>query len=76
MALSKFPVGGPVHQLLTRLITKKNIEALGFLDWPKVHEILQKGFEKQDPNVMRKSFITASYVVLGQRFNMRPATGL
>ncbi|TLD16308.1 uncharacterized protein PgNI_02600 [Pyricularia grisea] len=36
MALTKYGTGGPVHKIITRFVTKENVEAFGFLDWPKI----------------------------------------
>ncbi|KAL9597625.1 MAG: hypothetical protein Q9219_005008 [cf. Caloplaca sp. 3 TL-2023] len=69
----KYPSGGPMHQLMRCLITKENIEALGFLDWSKLHNLVQKSFEEQVPGMLRKVFTVAQYVVLGQRFGIKTA---
>ncbi|KAL8809350.1 MAG: hypothetical protein Q9200_003487 [Gallowayella weberi] len=69
----KYPVGGPMHLLMSRLITKENIEDLGFIDWSKTHDLVQKSFEEQEPNALRKAFTVAQFVVLGQRFGIKTA---
>ncbi|KAL8820236.1 MAG: hypothetical protein Q9223_001500 [Gallowayella weberi] len=69
----KFPVGGPIHQLMSRLITKENIEDLGFIDWSKTHDLVQKSFEEQEPDALRKAFTVAQFVVLGHRFGIKTA---
>ncbi|KAL8801629.1 MAG: hypothetical protein Q9182_004314 [Xanthomendoza sp. 2 TL-2023] len=69
----KFPVGGPIHQLMSRLITQENIEELGFIDWSKTHDLVQRSFEEQEPNALRKAFTVAQFVVLGQRFGIKTA---
>ncbi|KAL8708458.1 MAG: hypothetical protein Q9225_007596, partial [Loekoesia sp. 1 TL-2023] len=30
-----YPVGGPMHKLMERLVTKENVEELGFVDWER-----------------------------------------
>ena len=62
-----------MHQLMSRLITKQNIEALGFLDWSKMHDLVDKGFEEQEPGMLRTTFLVAQYVVLSQRFGIQTA---
>ncbi|KAL8679552.1 MAG: hypothetical protein Q9186_004172 [Xanthomendoza sp. 1 TL-2023] len=69
----KYPIGGPIHQLMTRLITKETIDELGFIDWSKTQDLVQKSFEEQEPNLLRKVFTLAQYVVLGQRFGVKTA---
>ncbi|KAL8787302.1 MAG: hypothetical protein Q9213_002293 [Squamulea squamosa] len=69
----KYPIGGPMHQLMSRLITKENVESLGFMDWSKTHDLVPKGFEEQAPNLLLKAFTVAQYVVLGQRFGIKTA---
>lgn len=58
---------------MSRLITRQNVEALGFLDWSKIHDLVQKAFEEQEPGMLRKAFLVAQYVVLSQRFGIKSA---
>lgn len=60
-----------MYTLLHRLSTRKNIEALGFVDWSTTEKILQEGFEEQDPVKTRRVCVAAQYVVLGQKFGIR-----
>ncbi|KAL8795808.1 MAG: hypothetical protein Q9195_001688 [Heterodermia aff. obscurata] len=69
----KHPVGGPLHQLMSRLVTRQNVEALGFLDWSKMHDLVHKAFEEQEPGTLRKAFLVAQFVVLSQRFGIKTA---
>ncbi|KAL8685406.1 MAG: hypothetical protein Q9224_005828 [Gallowayella concinna] len=69
----KYPIGGPIHQLMSRLITKETIQQLGFIDWSKTQDLVQKSFEEQEPNLLRRVFTLAQYVVLGQRFGVKTA---
>ena len=73
MAPTKHPIGGPMHQLMSRLITKHNVEALGFLDWSTMHDLVNKGFEEQEMGMLRTMFSVAQYVVLSQRFGIKTA---
>ena len=58
---------------MSRLITQKNIEALGFLNWSKMDDLVQKSFDLQEPGLLRKVFMVAQYVVLSQRFGIKTA---
>ena len=62
-----------MHQLMSRLITKQNVEALGFLDWSKMHDLVRKAFEEQEPGMLRTTLLVAQYVVLSQRFGIEQA---
>ena len=62
-----------MYKLLHRLVTKQNIEALGFIDWLTTEKVLQEGFEEQDPVKMRRVCVAAQFVVLGQKFGIKTA---
>ncbi|KAL8788671.1 MAG: hypothetical protein Q9195_007172, partial [Heterodermia aff. obscurata] len=64
------PVGGPLHRLMSRLITRENIEALGFLDWNRVERMVERAFGRQDKAMMGVVFVIAQWVVLSRRFEM------
>lgn len=68
-----FPVGGPMHQLMSKLITQENVEALGFVDWNGTRDLVEKAFSTQDSVVLRSAFGVAQWVVLGQRFGIPKA---
>ncbi|KAH7000829.1 asparagine synthase [Macrophomina phaseolina] len=68
-----FSVGGPMHKLLSRLITKETIEKLGFVEWPQVEIKWQKAFHQQDDLVMNELFVLAQWVVISQRFGVKTA---
>ena len=68
------PVGGPLHRLMYRLITRENIEALGFLDWSGVDGMVEGAFDRQDKALMGVIFVIAQWVILSQRFEM-PSVG-
>ncbi|KAF1973463.1 hypothetical protein BU23DRAFT_554092 [Bimuria novae-zelandiae CBS 107.79] len=65
---------GPFKDLLEKLITKENIEQLGFLDWKQMSELVSKAFEGKDPLAMRGAMVAAQFVVLGKRFDVAKAT--
>ncbi|KAL8953162.1 MAG: hypothetical protein Q9222_000983 [Ikaeria aurantiellina] len=69
----KFPMGGPIHQLLSRLITQQGVEALGFVDWSSTKDLVQQAFETQEPAMMRRAFAVAEYVILSRRFGVKTA---
>ncbi|KAL8789741.1 MAG: hypothetical protein Q9213_000992 [Squamulea squamosa] len=72
-APSIYPLAGPMHALMSKLITKNNVEQLGFVDWSKTENLVQKAFESQDQVQLRSAFGIAQWVVLGQRFGIPKA---
>lgn len=72
----KFPENGPLHQLFTRLITPENVEALGFLDWDRMQELVSKAFKGGDPWSFRSAFFICQIVVISQKFGVAKAVPL
>ncbi|KAK8135682.1 Amidase chyE [Apiospora sp. TS-2023a] len=74
-----WPRDGPLQQMLRRLLTKENVDAVGFLDWPAIAQSLEAGFagetpeEKADPTALRRCLLAAGYVVNAQRFHVATA---
>lgn len=68
-----WPVDGPLHKLMKRLISQDNIEQLGFVQWDKVKGIVSNAFEKRDESCFRLSWILAQWVVLGPKFGIHKA---
>lgn len=76
-APTTYPVDGPVHKLLLRLVTKENADKLGFLDWDAVKALLQQAFGEGSVSERVKGFrlslCVAEWIVLSQRFKIRTA---
>lgn len=70
---SQFKQGGPLHKVLARLVTKENVEQLGFLSWDKTKGLLDKAFVDKDRFAVRKAICVAQFVALGQRFGVKRA---
>lgn len=64
---------GPMHQILKRLLTCENVDALGFVDWTQASQMLDKAFREKDPVSFRSAYLLAQFVVLSQRFNVPKA---
>jgi asparagine synthase (glutamine-hydrolysing) len=77
-APTTYPVDGPVHKLLVRLVTKENVDNLGFLDWDAVHSLLRQAFGDGSGEERTKGFrlclCVAEWIVLAKRFNVGPAS--
>jgi asparagine synthase (glutamine-hydrolysing) len=73
-APTTWPRDGPLHELLAGLLTKENTYKLGFVEWDKVKDLVDRGFgENGDPGAMRKALVVAEWVVLSKRFGVRRA---
>lgn len=69
-----FQANGALHQLFCRLTSRENVDALGFVDYEKVQELVRKAFEEKDPWAFRAAFSVCQFVVLSQRFGVARAT--
>jgi len=43
-APTTYPLGGAIHRLMTRLVTKENVEQLGFILWEEVEGMIDVAF--------------------------------
>lgn len=73
-APATWPAGGPLHQILERLVTRSNVEQLGFLDWETVKEVVDTAFVEKDVASFRQALIIAEWIVISQRFGVEKAT--
>lgn len=69
-----WPAGGPLHKLMARLVSRENIEQLGYIEWSVVKDEVRKAFEERDASSFRMTILLAQYVVLGQKFRVKQAT--
>lgn len=72
-APTTYPAHGPLHRLLSRLMTEENVAKLGFVEWSKTKGLIERAFEQDDPLAMRYAFAIAQWVVIGQRFGVEAA---
>ena len=75
-----YPAHGPLHQLFTRLLTKDNVDALGFVAWEPVEKNLADAFdgsveEGRRTRAFRLGLLVAQWFILGQRMGVRRAEG-
>ncbi|KAK5796328.1 hypothetical protein VI817_005613 [Penicillium citrinum] len=73
---SLYKQGGPIHQLYSRLLSKENVERLGFVDWQRAEEFLNRTFIEGDRKAFRVATMIAQFVVLSQRFGVASAAPL
>ncbi|KAL0933418.1 asparagine synthase [Colletotrichum truncatum] len=70
-----WPKDGPLHRMLQETLTKEKVENLGFVDYGKVEDALNRGFgEKADVKSFRVLLFVAAWVVIGDRFGIPKAT--
>jgi asparagine synthase (glutamine-hydrolysing) len=69
----KYRPDGPVYKLFERLITKENVEALGFLEWDMCEGLLHDAFFNGDRPKWSQMILVGQFVVLMQRFGVRKA---
>ncbi|KAI0394653.1 asparagine synthase [Xylariaceae sp. FL0594] len=66
--------GGPLHKLFTRLLTRENVENVGFVDWPAVQDALKRGFgPRAETSALRACQVVAGIVVISQKFGVARA---
>ena len=73
MAPSLYPENGPLHQLYKKLLTKENIEGLGFLKWEEVKELPERAFVKKEFKAVRSLNYCCQWIILGKRFGVARA---
>ena len=69
-----YPVDGPLHRLLSKLITQASVEQLGFVSWDKVKTLVDGAFKEKEELALRLALIVAQWVVLAQRFGIETAS--
>lgn len=65
--------GGPIHRMLAEVVTRENVEALGFVDWKASSGLMDRAFKEKDGVAMRKVMALAQFITLGQRFGVKKA---
>jgi len=72
-APTAWPTGGPLHKLMDGLVTKRNVEELGFVDWGRAQGLVQRAFEEKNAAALRYTLLVAEWVVLSKRFGVARA---
>lgn len=79
-APSRYPLHGPLHSMMIRIVTRENVEALGFIDWDEAQKMLQVAFapdidvrDVKDIWAWRQVLLIAQWIVIGQRFRVKKA---
>jgi asparagine synthase (glutamine-hydrolysing) len=69
----KYKPDGPVHKLFESLITKENVEALGFLEWESCKGLLHDAIYDGDRPKWSQMILVGQFVILSKRFGVRKA---
>ena len=69
----RYQPGNQLHRLFQRLLTRKRVEQLGFLDVEEVPGLMTRAFEGGDASAMRFVINAAQWVVLSERFGIKRA---
>ena len=79
----RYPVNGPLHKLMKKLVTEQNVRELGFLDWESrtlrgrsLGEMVDLAFRKGEKSVFTLVICVAQWVVLMQRFGVKSAESM
>lgn len=85
-APTTWPEDGPLHRLMQRLMTRENVEALGFVGWEGggrrgdsvevkwgAKDLVKRAFVDKDTLALRWAIIVAEWVVISKRFGVRKA---
>lgn len=54
-------------------MTKENVDNLGFLEWDKCKDLLEKGLVKGSTLDTRRLIVIAQLVTIGKRFGVKKA---
>ncbi|KAL4876199.1 hypothetical protein BJY04DRAFT_223283 [Aspergillus karnatakaensis] len=69
----RYRFDGPVHNMFRGLVTRGNVEALGFVDWGETEGLLERAVVGGDPEAFRAVVTVAQFVVVSRRFGVRTA---
>ncbi|CAI6289712.1 unnamed protein product [Periconia digitata] len=69
----RYKVDGPIRKLFDRLITRENVEGLGFLAWEECKDLVKKGIEQGDRTAYGQMVLVGQFVTLGKRFGVKQA---
>ena len=71
-----YPEHGPLHHRYEKLMTRENIEGLGFLEWDEVKGLLEQAFVKREAKAMRSLNLCCQWIILSKRFGVARAEPL
>lgn len=69
----KYKPNGPVHKLFDSLITKENVEDLGFLEWEQCKGLVHDAIFDANRAKYSQMILVGQFVILKRRFGVRKA---
>jgi asparagine synthase (glutamine-hydrolysing) len=72
-APTSYETNGPLHELLSTIITEENVRQLGFVSWDITSTLLDRAFVKKEALAARLAFVVAQWIVLARRFGIETA---
>ncbi|RAK94836.1 asparagine synthetase B family protein [Aspergillus ibericus CBS 121593] len=69
----RYAADGPLHRVIQRLVTKENVEQLGFVDWATAEGLADKAFVQHDHSAFRNVLSLAQFIVIGRGFGAKKA---
>ncbi|CAK1359053.1 hypothetical protein CB0940_05319 [Cercospora beticola] len=63
--------GGPLQKKLASLITKENVAKLGFVDWDRCEDLVDKVFHDKDEGKFRSAIWLAQIISIGSQFGVQ-----
>jgi asparagine synthase (glutamine-hydrolysing) len=69
----KWEVGGALYKLFATVMTRENVEGLGFLEWEKCEGLMAGAFARHDRAMWRQLITIVQLIMLGKRFGVKRA---
>jgi asparagine synthase (glutamine-hydrolysing) len=69
----KYQEGGKVYELFDGLITKSNIDQLGWLEWEKCEGLVRHAIKEGDRSAFGQMILVGQFVILGKKFKVKRA---
>ena len=68
-----WPVGGPLYNLLKRLVEKERVERLGWIEWGDDlgGHLMHKAFKEGDTGAWKLLLMIAQWTILGEKFGVK-----
>jgi asparagine synthase (glutamine-hydrolysing) len=70
-APTSYETNGPLHELLSTIITEENVRQLGFVSWDIASTLLDRAFVQKEALAARLAFVVAQWIVLARRFGIQ-----
>ncbi|EOA84140.1 uncharacterized protein SETTUDRAFT_155435 [Exserohilum turcica Et28A] len=69
----RYKPGGLVHEFFEKLMTRENVEQLGFLEWEKCKNLLHDAIYDADRPKWSQMILVGQFVILSKRFGVKKA---